>query len=191
MELFLILIVLFFVIGIVFSIAETKNKAEKLKQYKTRGYNFENKLSINLYAFAVDKNKEKLLIIKPYSTTPINQKQEQLLDFKDIIGHEISNNGETVTKASLGAPIVGGLILGAGGVLLGSILGNRTTKDKVNVDLIIQLNSFETPLLKIPIVTNSDLEINKKHNLNELEKLCVWFKLILQKNENLTDKSVL
>lgn len=185
----LVLIAFFVVVGVILAVAGEKNKTDRLDEYRAKGYSFDNTLNINLHTFAVDKNKEKLLIIKPYATTPINQKQELLLDFKEIMGYEVSNNGETVTKASLGAPIVGGLILGAGGVLLGSILGNRKTKNKVNVDLIIQLNSFDNPIIKIPIVTNNDLEINKKHNLNELEKLCVWFKLILQQNENLEVKT--
>lgn len=180
----LVLTVFFIIVAVILSIAGEKNKTDKLDEYRAKGYKFENALNINLHTFAVDKTKEKLLII-----TPGYQGKKILLNFKEIMGYEVSNNGETVIKASLGAPIVGGLILGAGGVLLGSILGNRKTNEKVNVDLIIQLNSFETPIIKIPIATNNDLEINKKHSLNELEKLCVWFKLILQQNENLQAKS--
>lgn len=184
MNFFLFFIAAVFIIAIIVSTTQANNNKNTLNEYAINGYDFENELDINLHTIAVDTKNEKLLIIKPYATTPINQQREILLNFEDIIGFEISRNGETITKASIGAPIVGGIIFGVGGALIGSILGNRKTIDNMMVDLNIQLKSFDNPIVKFPIIANSTPQIAKRRNLEELEKLCVWFKLILDKNES-------
>ena len=185
MNLFLIIIVIIFLLVIFLPTGETeyqeKDKGNRLNKYASKGCNFDNKMDTSLYTFAIDKNNEKLLIL---SAVPTNRQNELLLNFEDIIGFEVNKNGETITKASLGAPIAGGMLFGVGGMLLGSILGNRKSKEKLTVDIIIQLNSFDNPIVKIPIVKSSDLEITQKKNLEVLDKLCVWFKLILEKNES-------
>jgi len=185
MNLFLVVFVIIFLLVIFLPTGETKHQKEdkgnRLNKYATKGYNFDNQLAMSLYTFAIDKNNEKLLI---FSAIPTNRKNEFLLNFEDIIGFEVTKNGETITKASLGAPIAGGILFGVGGMILGSILSNRKSKEKLKVDIVIQLNSFDNPIVKIPIVESNDSEITQKKNLEELDKLCVWFKLILDKNES-------
>jgi hypothetical protein len=175
--------VLIVVIVIIFAINDNIDKKNTLNEFATLGYNFENKLEVNNHTFAIDKTKETLLIIKPHSTTQINQPRKCLLNFKDIIGFEVSKNGETITKASLGAPIVGGLVFGVGGAIVGSILGNRKSKEQLKINIVLQLNSFDNPIIKIPILAGCEAEIVKKSYLEQIDKLCVWFKLILDENE--------
>ena len=115
--------------------------------------------------------------------TPANQQREFLLNFDDIIGFEVSKNGETITKASLGAPIIGGLVFGAGGAIVGSILGNRKSTEKLKLDIILQLKSFSSPSIRIPVLDRNE------HELEKIDKLCVWFKLILDQNEVERNKS--
>lgn len=144
--------------------------------YKSAGYNFTNRIKINNYLFSVDNEKKKLLII------PADYK-EIILDFKNIIGFEVINDGQTVTKGSLGSPIVGGLIFGAAGAITGGIVGNKTTTDKSNISLIIQLNSFENPVIDIQILNKEMPASARELLLKELSKLIVWLKLILEQNE--------
>lgn len=166
-----------FILIIIFSINDEIDKKNRISEYASQGYNFENKLELGSCTLLIEPTMKKLLIMKPHSRTSIYQEREYLLDFEEIIGFEINKNGETITKASLGAPIVGGMLLGAGGVVLGSILGNRKSKDISKVEIIIQLNSFKNPIIKL-----------SAFNLDALDKLCVWLKLILEKNENEKEK---
>lgn len=189
MELIVICSILFVCFAlVVFVFAQEAKVAKKdtnpFSNYK--GFNFSSNLKVNGYTFAVDKDKNKLLILKPYATTPINKERELILDFSDIVGIEVNKDGESVTKASIGVPIIGGLLFGAGGLLVGSIIGQRKTKQKLKIDLLLQLNSFENPIVKIPIVAVNDFEIVKEQNLKEFEKLCVWFQLILEHNNKQT-----
>ncbi len=163
-----------FILIVIFSITDNIDKKNKISEYAAQGYNFEDKLELGYCTLAIDPAMKKLLIMKPHSRTSIYEEREYLLGFEEIIGFEINKNGETITKASLGAPIMGGILLGAGGVVLGSILGNRKSKATSKVDIIIQLNSFKNPIIKLTA-----------YNLDTVEKLCVWLKLILEENENI------
>jgi len=174
------------VVGLVFLyFINRDNKDEKniekiLFKYQNAGYNFVNRIKFNRYLFTVDKEKQKLLII-------LSGPEEILLDFKNIIGFEIINDGQTITKASLGAPIIGGLVFGAAGAITGGIIGNKTTKEKANISLVIQLNSFEDPIIEIFIANGFTPASMKEDILKEVGKLVVWFKLILEQNEKIVN----
>lgn len=51
--------------------------------------------------------------------------------YNDIISYELLENGETITKGSLGGAIVGGALFGGVGAIIGSGMGSKT-KQEIN-----------------------------------------------------------
>ena len=172
-----------------------------LKYQNELGLDFSNTLEINSFLFGVDEQNKKLIIIprKALELKPdasINNEQAlaivnkwastysvHCLDFKDIIGVEIKSDGETVTKAGLGMSIAGGLLFGGAGAITGSILGKKTTSNNSNISLLLQLNNYENSIIEIPVAKKDDPQFVKNNNISQLDRLCVWLKLILQGNE--------
>ena len=184
----------------IFKKADTQ-QAMLLKYQDELGLDFSNTLEINSFLIGVDNQNKKLIIIpqnsielKPeayskenagnaYIGKIISEKTVHCIDYKDIIGLEIKRNEETITKAGLGMPIAGGILFGGAGAITGSIIGAKTTSDKSKISLLLQLNNFERSTIEIPVVQKEDFQFVKDANIAQLDKLCVWLKLILQENE--------
>lgn len=92
-----------------------------------------------------NKNKPKKLI-----TYPFNQ----------IIGYEILEDNDVVTKGGLGSAIVGGVAFGGAGAIVGAIVGKKNKKYVNFITLKINVNDFNNPavylrILDKPVKTNS------------------------------------
>lgn len=154
-------------------------KADLLYKCLPSGYNYSNMVETGEHFLYADENKQKLIIVDSCNY------KVNLIDFADIIGFEVNKNGQTVTKGSMGAPLVGAVAFGVVGAIVGSSFADRKTSVKnEKTDLIIQIKSFENPIIKLPVLSGFEPEYNKKTAIEQLEKFCVWLKIILEKNEN-------
>lgn len=98
------------------------------------------------FFFAVDKSNENIGFVSNNKKTIIN--------FIDIIGVELIENGTVVstknTTRTIGGAIVGGVLAGGAGMIVGGLSGSSKQKNKVSsVYVKILLRSIDKPSLKI------------------------------------------
>lgn len=55
-----------------------------------------------------------------------------VFSYDDIINYELLEDGETITKGSLGNAVVGGVVFGGVGAIVGSNIGSKKTKKEIN-----------------------------------------------------------
>jgi len=98
------------------------------------------------YIFAIDEINDKIALV----TESVNH----IVSFSDIIGVELIEDGNTVSKKSttrtIGGAIVGGVLAGGVGTIVGGLSGNSTQKSKVSSLFVkILLRSLDKPSLLI------------------------------------------
>jgi hypothetical protein len=98
------------------------------------------------YFFAVDETNEKIGFSSNNKKTFIN--------FTDIIGVELIENGNVVIKKNttrtIGGAIIGGVLAGGAGSIVGGLSGSSTQKNKVtSVHVKLLLRSIDKPSLNI------------------------------------------
>lgn len=98
------------------------------------------------YIFAVDEKNEKIAYI--------TEKEKHVIDFSDIIGVELIENGFTVSKKSairtIGGSIVGGALGGGAGTVVGGLSGSSKQNNKIySVSVKILLRNLASPALVI------------------------------------------
>jgi hypothetical protein len=134
------------------------NRANKLKSFRTiltEGNRFIISKHVEgfagIYLFAVDEVNEKIGYV-------FNNKKT-IIDFVDIIGVELKENGNVVIKKNatrtIGGALVGGALAGAAGSIVGGLSGNSTQENKVtSVYVKLLLRSLDNPSLTIPCFEN-------------------------------------
>lgn len=101
----------------------------------------------SLYIFAVDEPNEKI----GFATKSDNV----IINFIDIIGVELIENGNIILKKNatrtIGGAIIGGVLAGGAGSIVGGLSGSSTQKNKVtSVYIKLLLRSIDKPSLMIP-----------------------------------------
>lgn len=134
------------------------NRANKLKSFRTiltEGNKFIISKHVDgfagIYLFAVDEVNEKVGFV-------FNDKKT-IIDFVDIIGVELKENGNVVIKKNatrtIGGALVGGALAGAAGSIVGGLSGNSTQENKVtSVYVKLLLRSLDNPSLTMPCFEN-------------------------------------
>lgn len=84
-------------------------------------------------------------------------------DYKDILGYELLEDGQSITKSGLGSAVVGGALFGEVGAIVGSVAGSKTTKQVVNsMKIKITLNDLNHPAEYIRLIeTNTATDSGK------------------------------
>ena len=116
-----------------------------------------------------------------------------LLDFNDIysfdqiIDYEIIENGTSVVKGGLGKAIVGGALFGTTGAIVGSVVGNKKSKNICN-SLQIRIGLNDSPKENIYIkLINSETKTNSfsyKINIEIANDIILFFSKITNSLEN-------
>lgn len=114
------------------------------------------------YIFAIDEVNEKIALV----TESVNH----IVSFSDIIGVELIEDGNTVSKKSttrtIGGAIVGGVLAGGVGTIVGGLSGNSTQKSKISsLSVKILLRSLDKPSLLITCFDSRTMTIEHKASI--------------------------
>lgn len=136
-----------------------KKKARRIAEEKKAAqeneiYNFENILNnhnfksdktlhLNKFHFAVDTNNKKIFI-KTFEL-------EKILNYKDVISYELIEDGQTLTKGSMGNAVAGGILFGAAGAIVGSTM-KKSTNVCNTMQLRITINDVINPNIILDII---------------------------------------
>lgn len=106
------------------------------------------------YLFAVDELNEKIGFI--------TDSENIIIDFTDIIGVELIQDGYITSKKSttrtIGGAIVGGILAGGVGTIVGGLSGNSVQKNKAtSIYVKITLRSLENPSMIIKCFDNWEI----------------------------------
>ena len=80
------------------------------------------KLSKKIGPLSFDDNAQAFVITK-------SKKDRDLYYYNQILGFELLEDGETITKGGLGSAVVGGLLFGGVGAIVGGVTGAKRTKN--------------------------------------------------------------
>lgn len=98
-----------------------------------------------------DESKRLWLIPDGFGGKKVNPK---IYSFDDIVGYELLENGDSITKGGLGRAVAGGVLLGGVGAVVGGTTGKRTTKTTVNsLKIKITVNDTSNPSAYINLIT--------------------------------------
>jgi hypothetical protein len=79
-------------------------------------------------SFNATKNIEKYLYIDEGNRKFMIGKEGFIFNYSDLVGYELLEDNETLTKGGLGSTIVGGLIAGGTGAIVGGVIGAKKSK---------------------------------------------------------------
>lgn len=75
--------------------------------------------------------------------------------YEDILGYELLEDGETVTKGGLGRAVVGGLLFGGLGAIVGGVTGGKRGKSICNsLKIKITINSMNSPAVFVSLISS-------------------------------------
>ncbi len=102
---------------------------------------------------------------------------EGIYPFKDILETRIVENDTTITKTSrtsqIGGAVLGGLLVGNVGAVIGGLSGSKTSENMVDkLELIIIVNSFNNPVIKIPFLNEiTPVDRNDQYYISALNDI--------------------
>jgi len=160
-----------------------KERSEAMQQKIARIENFTISRKIEgfggFYIFTIDEINEKIALV----TESVNH----VVSFSDIIGVELIEDGNTVSKKSttrtIGGAIVGGVLAGGVGTIVGGLSGNSTQKNKVSSLFVkILLRSLDKPSLLITCFDSRTMTTEHKASIETDGKLESYIYKIGKKN---------
>jgi len=81
-------------------------------------------------------------------------KNPRIHSFNDIVGYELLEDGDSITKGGLGRAFAGGLMFGGVGAIVGGATGKRKTKATcTSLKVKITLNDITMPIEYINLIT--------------------------------------
>ena len=152
MEIFFIALAILAFIAVCVGVAIYKVDAEEKRTNQLKdfllGRNF-NVTAIELIggsALAIDEQNEKVCIITEVSS----DEKYEVLDFDDIVGVEIIEDGNSISKTSstsaIGKAAVGGALLGPAGMVVGGLMGKKINESTISkLVLRLTVNSISQP----------------------------------------------
>ena len=192
MWLFIFILVIVVVFGILGANYESKKKYERTNSMNSKLSSIENFTVTKkidgfggFYVFAIDEANEKIALVTNIKTSVVN--------FADIIGVELIEDGSTVSKKSttrtIGGALVGGVLAGGAGTIVGGLSGNSTQKNKVSsLSVKILIRSMDNPALLITCFDSRTMTTEHKASIETEGKLESYiYKLGKQNADNIKD----
>lgn len=186
------IIILVLGVGIIGGILQANSNAKKknerdeaMKQVLSGIENFTVSRKIDgfggYYVFAIDENNEKIALV--------TQTAKQVVNFSDVIGVELIEDGSTISKKSttrtIGGAIVGGVLVGSAGTIVGGLSGSSTQKNKVSsVSVKILLRSLDNPSLMVNCFDSRTMTTEGKKSIETEGKMESYIYKIGKKNAN-------
>ncbi|MCF2445770.1 SHOCT domain-containing protein [Dyadobacter sp. CY345] len=166
---FILIVLVIIVFGLLVANYESKKKAERSGFLQSKLTNIENfKISTQIdgyggsYIFAIDDSNRKIGLVTINNQT--------IVDFSDIIGIELIEDGNIISKKSItstvSGAVIGGLLAGGVGTIVGGLSGSSTEKNQVSsISVKILLRSLETPSLNIKCFDSKAMTIERKSSI--------------------------
>lgn len=161
--------------GILQAQHQAKKQAERANKMSTR-FNSINDFKVSrkingfggFYTFAIDDESEKIAFVSEYT--------RKIIDYKDIIGVEIIEDGNTIMSKSasrtIGGALIGGVLAGGAGSIVGGLSGNTKQKNKVSsLSVKILIRDTQYPSLEIKCFESSTMTTERKKSLETEGKL--------------------
>jgi len=131
------------------------------------------------YIFAIDETNEKIALV--------TQATKHVVNFSDVIGVELIEDGSTVSKKSttrtIGGAIVGGILAGGAGAIVGGLSGPSTQKNKVSsVSVKILLRNLDNPALVVNCFDSRTMTTERKASIETEGKMESYIYKIGKKN---------
>lgn len=179
-------LIIFGLVVAIISFSNTKKKnarEEAIKQVLSEIEDFTISKKIEgfggYYIFAIDENNEKIALV--------TQTAKYVVNFSDIIGVELIEDGSTISKKStgrtIGGAIVGGVLAGGTGTIVGGLSGSSTQKSKVSsVSVKIMLRSFDNPSLLVNCFDSRTMTTEGKASIEKEGKMESYKYQICKKN---------
>lgn len=179
-------IIVIIVAGIMGSNYETKKKAERasslsLKLQDVSDFTLTKKVDGygGYYLFAIDEVNEKIGLL--------TQIESSFISFSDIIGVELIEDGNILTKKStsrtIGGAILGGVIAGGAGTIVGGLSGNSIQKNKVStVTVKILVRNLNQPTLSILCFDSKTMTVEHKSSIETEGKMESYIYKLCRKN---------
>lgn len=104
----------------------------------------------------------------------LNKSASKEYNFEDIVGFELIENDNSVTKGGLGAAAVGGALFGGAGAITGGIIGKKTTVGVCkNLRVKVTLRNSADPMVMIdfiqsPAKTTSQLYLRAQEDAHKV-----------------------
>lgn len=77
-----------------------------------------------------------------------------IYSFDEIIGFELLEDGDSITKGGTGRAVAGGLLFGVGGAIVGGATGKRKTKSTcTRLQIKITINNISNPNVFVNLIT--------------------------------------
>lgn len=123
------------------------------------------------YIFAIDESNEKIAYVTELDKT--------IIEFANIIGVELIEDGNTVSKKStsrtIGGALVGGALTGGVGAIIGGLSGSSTQKNKVSsLSVKIHLRSLDKPSLLIKCFDSRTMTTEHKASIETDGNIESW-----------------
>lgn len=117
----------------------------------------------------------------------LSQSAEREYAFEDIVGFELIENDNSVTKGGLGAAAVGGALFGSAGAITGGIIGKKTTVGVCkNLRVKVTLKNTPDPLVMIDFIQTPTKTTSQQYlsAQEDAHKVMSMLQIICEGNKN-------
>ena len=152
MVLFVCSVVIFAIIFLLGRYEYRKSKNEKNALLEEAILTLENngfKITRRIY---VDRDNEIIVDDEHKQIAVRNENIFRTVNYKDIIGYELCEDGGSINQGTMGGSLVGGLLFGVTGAIIGSSGSKRSTPTVSSLLLNIMINDINSPIIPIPFI---------------------------------------
>lgn len=101
----------------------------------------------------IDDNKMKWLVPDGFFG---GRKNSKIYNYSDIVGFELLEDGESITKGGLGSAVAGGILFGGVGAVVGGVTGGKKSKSICNsLKIKITVNNINNPTVYIKFLNTA------------------------------------
>ncbi len=105
----------------------------------------------------------------------------KIYNFSDIISYEVYENERKIVQGTTGEALLGGLFFGIQGAIIGSSVQKDISDICTQLELLIRVNDFNTPQIKLTFIKNSTCEKNSapyRAAKAKLQEICAQLEYI-------------
>lgn len=162
------------------NVSDIKEAIEKAKQDMIDMNNFNTTRKVGKY-ISFDDNQRKFLLPKTFFTNA------KIYDYSELLGYELLEDGDIITKGGLGRAVVGGVLFGGVGAIVGGVTGGKRGKRVIkSVKIKLTLDNKAVPVEYVTLL-NSEFKSDSfvyKSVIQDAEKIIGILTSISRESEN-------